>query len=377
MKVVHICISNPYIDGWGYQENLLPKYMAKSGCEVHVVAASNSLPGYLSQEVKNEIFRKGKNYEFDGIFVHRIPVLPFSESLVIPFHLFSMVKTINPDMIFHHNINPFSLLVSALSKKKGCLLFADNHADDINCSKFFLWRLLYYKCFVRVSCFLISRFVDKYFGVTYSRCAFLHDYFGINGKKIELLPIGADTLLANTIESREQLRNKYKFNLNDRIIVSGGKMGVGKGTDLLMDAIRSLNNQGFDIKLILFGKFEDNETYDKLKQYSFIYFYEWCDRRKTLELLKIGDAACWPIHHTTLCEDAIAVGTPLILRKTETTRHLINNNGCWIENGELEEALVRFFNLDGRKVDEECKKMRSELSYENNVKVLLGLVHLE
>jgi hypothetical protein len=29
MKIVHLCLANFYVDGMGYQENILPKYHAK------------------------------------------------------------------------------------------------------------------------------------------------------------------------------------------------------------------------------------------------------------------------------------------------------------------------------------------------------------
>ena len=46
MKIVHICMI-AYIDGWGYQDNLLPEYMANAGHDVVVITNNNKFPSYL------------------------------------------------------------------------------------------------------------------------------------------------------------------------------------------------------------------------------------------------------------------------------------------------------------------------------------------
>jgi len=347
MIIVHICITAPYIDGWGYQENLLPFYMHKAGHEVHVIAPYGYLPSNVNEQLSRMILNKGRNYVFDGIAIHRIPVCKITDTLIIPFGLSKILKSISPNVIYHHNINSSSLLISAsFCRKHNCFLFADNHADELNCSKNRLWRALYYKGIVRFSCKQIKNDVVCYFGVTYSRCDFLHKYFGVPSSKIRFLPIGADVEEANCIDSKIELRKKYGFEINDKIVASGGKMGRGKGTDELISAVSSINTKGGNIKLILFGTFEDDVTKQLSCNFDFITIFGWCDRVRTLELLKLSDVACWPIHHTTLCEDAIAVGTPLALRKTLTTEHLIDGNGCWIINGNIEESLNELFAED-------------------------------
>ena len=81
MKIVHISISGPFIDGWGYQENLLPQYLQKVGVQNYIVASSNDFPNYLKSEVAEEIKAKGNKYTLDGIVVCRIPTKKISTSL--------------------------------------------------------------------------------------------------------------------------------------------------------------------------------------------------------------------------------------------------------------------------------------------------------
>ena len=72
MKIVHVCLSAPYVDGWGYQENLLPEYLQKNGVENHVITSNDNLPVYLNKEMKEGIVKKGNSYSIGEIKIHKI-----------------------------------------------------------------------------------------------------------------------------------------------------------------------------------------------------------------------------------------------------------------------------------------------------------------
>lgn len=373
MKIAHICLSSAYIDNWGYQENLLPEYLSKFGSENFVITSNDCLPSYLNQTVKDEVIAKGNSYKVGNVNIHKIRGRRLTSSVLIPHGLKKILTLLEPDVIFHHGISPTTLpIASKYAKKHSCKLFVDNHADEINMSKNKLWGLLYYKFLSRMACNIRYIYITKFYGVTYSRCDFINKYFCIPKEKIELLPIGADTDMADTLAPKDNLRKKYGFSKDDRIIVTGGKMGIHKGTTDLIRAVEELNTE-YSIKLILFGKFEDHETLNLAKDKNFIIQYGWCDRIKTLELLRLSDAACWPIHHTTLNEDAIAVETPLIIRKTGTTEHLINGNGLWVEKGnkdELKHAINEFYSSDNE-YSTACTRMKDKISYNSIAKKII------
>ena len=53
-KIVHLCLSSFYIDGYSYQENMLPKYHVKLGYDVTVIASlvsydKNGMRCYLKE----------------------------------------------------------------------------------------------------------------------------------------------------------------------------------------------------------------------------------------------------------------------------------------------------------------------------------------
>ena len=41
-SIVHVCLANFFIDGYGYQENILPKFHKRLGYEVSVLASTET-----------------------------------------------------------------------------------------------------------------------------------------------------------------------------------------------------------------------------------------------------------------------------------------------------------------------------------------------
>lgn len=378
MKIVHICISNPYIDGWGYQENLLTQYLQKNDTQNYIIASANNFPVYLSSKKIDEIKLKGNDYNNEGIFIKRIKTKRISTSFLVPFGLRRTLEEIKPDVIFHHNFNCTSMPVAAhYAKTCGIPMMVDNHADSINMTKNRLWVFVYYKILIGLAARLHKNDIYKAYGVTHSRCDFIHDYYGLSKEKIDFLPIGADVDLAETIDSVDKLRHKYNIGDDDFVVASGGKMGAEKGTDRLIDVVEELHHDFPQIKLLLFGSFEDTATEQYAKNSQTTIVHGWCDRIKTLELLKLANVACWPIHHTTLVEDAISVCTPLIIRKTGTTEHLIDGNGIWIESTSkeaLKDAIRKIIcqnELQKSRIALGCTNMKQTISYHAIAKKVL------
>ncbi len=368
IKILHICLSGQYLDGWGYQENLLPHYLQEEGTENIVIASSNYFPSYLSLDTVQEIKSKGLDYEYEGVRIIRIPTKNPTSSLAFAPSLYSVICKISPDVIFHHDV-VFSTLntVRHYVRNHPVTLVVDSHADELNMSHNALWRLFYHKIANKWACNRIQPYVKAFYGVSPGRCEFLQKYYSINPERISLLPIGADVEAAEQISSKEVLRHKYGFDCDEKIVVSGGKMGKDKGTDVLIDAVQKLS-----YKLVLFGSFSDEATKIKADESSCTRIFGWCDRTQTLELLRLADVACWPVHHTTLIEDSISVETPLLVRETGNTSHLLSGNGMWTHVESLRTDLEAFFSTDIKDYDEATKAKKEEISYSTVAKKILS-----
>jgi glycosyltransferase involved in cell wall biosynthesis len=250
-------------------------------------------------------------------------------------------------------------------------MVVDNHADEINKSTNKIWNLFYQDTLLYLCVKKVQKYVIKFYGVTPGRCDFLDRPYGAPKNKITLLPIGGDTNQTDNIQlSKSQLRSKYNIPLDSIVIVTGGKMGIGKGTDSLLSACKTLSKKYQNIRLLMFGRFLDEKTQKQSEEETVAICHGWCDRNTTLELLKLSDVACWPIHHTTLIEDAVASALPLIVRKTPNTTHLVNGNGEYVEDGTSEElvlALEKIVN-NYEQYKEQALIMHDKFSYKNIVK---------
>lgn len=378
MKVVHICMI-AYLDGWGYQDNLLPEYMSKAGHEVVVISSANHFPSFLKEAEIKRIKSKGDNYYVNNVHLYRIKT-KFDTSNY-NFYCSGLSKILNdekPDVIFHHGVNSSSMLIAwnYIRKHYNVKFFIDNHADRINESSRKIWNFIITKIILGTCIKIVDNKVTKYYGVTPGRCEYLESHFGVPEKKISLLPIGGDTDLVDSItSSTTELRAKYGYPIDSKIIVSGGKMGEDKGTVSLLYAFKRLKRNDKTLSLVLFGNFSDAKTEALAKETDGVFVEGWCDRQKTIELLKLSDVACWPIHHTTLIEDAVACATPVVLRKTGNTMHLVDGNGVLIEHGGEEEIFKAFTIIlyDGIYADfkKSAEIMKGKFGYHNISKQII------
>ena len=293
MKILHICISNTYIDDWGYQENLLSRYLVKEGVDNYIIGSDRHFPWYFSQEGIAEIQKKGRHYRADDSSVTRIKTTRLTSILIIPHGLRKEMERIRPDAVLHHNVNNTSLVVAArYCKKHGIPLFVDNHVDELNMTRNKAGFFFVHKVLIRNACRRWLKTISQFYGVTHFRCDFLKKYYKLPDSKVSFLPIGADVDLADQVEPREALRAKYGYTEKDFVVASGGKMDQRKGTDRLIQAVDSIREQYPEVKLALFGKISGEVTQQLADNSPAVRQFGWCDRMTSLELLKMADVVC-------------------------------------------------------------------------------------
>lgn len=336
MKIVHV--THHYIDGWGYQDNLLPKYQQKAGHEVVVLTDNSHLPS----SCKKEIIQKGDEY-FDGdIKISKFKTYLNTESSgFICSGLYKKLRSEQPDLIFHHGIDSSSLVVCSVYKQnhEGCRLFVDSHVDEINQTKNKIWLILNNRLLLPSVVKILLSQIDFFWGVTPLRCDYLKSVFKVPVDKIGLLPFGGDSEIIDKIpDDIVQLRKKYNVPVPSFVFVTGGKMDASKGTIVLINAFKKLRQLHKNVHLILFGKADSNVS-SLANNTEGVTIKGWCNRLDTLSLIKLSDVAVWPWLHTTLIDDAVSVGTPLIVKHSGNVSHYEEtNNGIYLETGDEQEV---------------------------------------
>ena len=338
MKILNVCVGG-YVEGWGYQENLLSEYEHKAGYDTIVFAPRNSFPSYVDEKERDNIIKKGSEYEFNGVRIIRhntylqTPGVVFFSS-----HLFRTLLKEKPDIIFHHGTHP-SLLKCVLYRlfHKKTVLFVDNHVDYINQSKNVAWNFIIRKVFLRLVNKMSSPAVTKFYGVSPGRCDYLREVYKISAKKISLLPIGGDVDMVNKVNI-DGVRSLFGIPADSFVICMGGKLENSKGTITLVKSYQTLRKKYPSLQLVIFGKILDEQTRDAVVEEKSIINLGWCNREDTIKILKQAQIAIWPIHHTTLIEDAVCCSTPVITRKTGNTCHLVESNGVLLNDGNYDEV---------------------------------------
>lgn len=342
MKIVHV--THHYIDGWGYQDNLLPKYQQKCGHNVTVLTENSHLPA----SCREAILKKGDNYYDGDVKIRKFKSYINTESSgFICTGLYKLLKEEKPQMIFHHGVDSSSLVVCAIYKSlhKGCVLFVDNHVDEVNQSKNKLWLLFNNRIWLPIIVQLLASQVDYFWGVTPLRCEYLQKVFKAPSLKVGLLPFGGDSEVIDSLPNDiTNLREKYNIPTSSFVLVTGGKMDASKGTIALLHVLSKLIKRYPNLHLVLFGK-ADYDVEELAKSIEKTTLIGWCNREDTLSLLKLADIAVWPLLHTTLIDDAVSVGTPLIVKKSGNVSHYESyGNGVYLNIGdekELEEAILK------------------------------------
>lgn len=364
MKILHV--QQYFNEGMGYQENLFPYYQQKIAREVVLITSTRSDGFNNTSRVKKE----GQFVE-NKFKVKRVKIKgEFKGRFVIFDNLYKILEIEKPDYIFHHGVTAPSIKTVCDYKKNNPNVFlaTDNHADLNISGRNKLWKIIYYNLFWKKIIKKYDKYIDIYFGVTPSRCLFMNEELGISNEKIRLLPIGADTDNIKSKTSISSIVNQFNIDEEFFLIAHGGKITSNKQAYQLLKAFSNIEND--KIRLIIFGSVQDKVIKEMMNKDSRILFLGWLNRSDTLELLKLCDIGIWNFQHTTLLEDCVAAGLPMILRYYGSTCHLINGSGLYLYTNSIREIQDKLkFVIDNpsliNRFKENAKYMAQCLSYNN------------
>ncbi len=334
MKIVHLCLSNFFIDNYSYQENLLPKYHVLQGHEVTVIASlvsidTNGNPCLLDSE--------STKYTEDGVKVIRVdydrPFYLFNKFVRFYKNIYSLLENEKPDILFLHDFSFMDIreIIRYVKKNKSVRVYIDCHTDFINSGRTWISRNIFHKIIWRYFAKKLTPFVSKFYGTTPIRCDFLRDVYRINPQKIELLVMGVDNEQLKS-KNRLDIRTRFVKNLefcdNDFIIVTGGKVDQKKNIHLLLQAIYNINKP--NIKLVVFGTISPDlqDFFDRMLTSRSIYFVGWQNSDKILDYFIFADLIVFPGTHSVLWEQAVGVGIPCLFKYWEGITHIDLGGNC-------------------------------------------------
>ena len=337
MKILHVCLSNFYIDDYSYQENMLTKFHVLHGHDVTVLA---SLVTFNKQGKNTHLPKESTYYVNDGYKVIRVNykkkgIYNFNKRFRYYNNIYDKIVAEKPDIIFIHGCQFMDIkhIKRYVLHNDNVKVFVDNHADFINSATNWLSKNILHKMFWRYCAKIIEPITEIFYGVTPNRCVFLEEVYKIPRSKIKLLVMGVDDKLVNHITSsridfKEYYRSELNLHKDDFVITTGGKIDCAKNIHLLMESVKELDNPR--IKLLIFGNIapEIKELFDSLNNHISIIHLGWRSHDDIIRLFLISDLTVFPGTHSVLWEEAVGCGIPSVFKYWEGMTHVDVGGNC-------------------------------------------------
>lgn len=349
MRILHLALNCPFNEGWGYQENLLPKYQSKLGHTVLLVTTTLKNDGHGNFYNVDEC----DTFTSEGF---RLIRLKSKENKIYKLLGYYNVKNIifefKPDIIMCHGLTNVSFLqaINYYKKNRDTVIIADNHLDEYNMPKYSFFKSIIIRFFWYFFNMIIQKYYNKVYGVTEGRIDFAHKYFGIKKNKLDLLPAGADSdflAIENKNTIRYNIRYQNQISDEDFLIVTGGKIDSKKNIDKLIYAIKEMRD---DVKLLFFGAVDkslENQILPLVDNKK-IKYIGWVDSQNVYDYFLSADLVCFPGLHSVLWEQACACGTPALLNDLKGLHHLDVGGNCIFVNGndqyEIKKNILKIVN---------------------------------
>lgn len=369
----------PYRDGFGYQENIIPRKHKELGLDVQIVTYNQQ--GDASYD--NTILEAHTFNNSDGIPVH---VLAKNPSILkkIPFivgwinttiGLENKLEELKPDYIFVHGLCRHDNMdvIRYVKRHPAVRLYADNHSDYYNTPINTFREKSFRYVFGRYSGKQFGKYARKVWGVTPWRVTYQQEVYGVPAHKSDLLIMGGDESLIHWEEKDTIRKNKLsKLNIpfNSFVIITGGKIDRAKNIHILIEALRKMKRE--DVYLIVFGKaekdmvdFMNNVNDDNIRNIG------WIGSDDCYDLYLASDLAVFPGTHSVLWEQACASGLPCVVKDWDKGfNHVDVGGNCIITKDITVDGLSRLLSniIDDKETYNIMKtvastKARTEFSY--------------
>lgn len=345
MKIVHVCLTGGYTEGFTYQENYLSKYHAKLGHQVTLITTQfcwhkDQWGQCLDSNYSNKY----------GVRVIRIPYkyqIPYKINTYIGrfVGLYSLLDDIKPDFIFVHNLqfNDIDQIVKYKKNNSNVRIVVDNHSDFSNSARNWIALNILYKIYWRRNAQKIKNYAERFYGVLPARVEFLKEVYKLPAEKCELLVMGADdeeVKRAGSEENQKKVRESLNISNNDFLIVTGGKIDKWKTqTLLLMEAVRDLKKE--NVKLLIFGPVSDaiKVQFDQLYDEKLMRYVSWADTAAAYDYFAIADLVVFPGRHSVYWEQAAGQGRPMLCKYWDGTTHVdLGGNVEFLRKDSIEEV---------------------------------------
>lgn len=329
--------------GMGYIVNMLPRYLARQGVEVHYLTMD--MPHYFFSNSRDNTYANfehltamspGQEESYDGFRLHCV------KHRQVAGHprfigLREKLAAIRPDVVQSFlSIGWVALDAAMLKASLDYKLFTAAHTTA---SVFPLanrdsrWtepaRMRNF-----LSRWIPGRFVStrtvKCYAAT-SDCADVAiRFFGVQTQKVDVAPLGVDTDLLSPVSTRDHeekriaMRERLGVRPDEILFIYTGQFTAAKNPLLLVKAVASMRSQGAKVKALFLG---DGEQRDAIAACASSVALPFVPHRELVDYYRAADAGVWPTQESTSMLDAAACGLPIVVNNTLRAIERIDGNG--------------------------------------------------
>ena len=354
MRIAHICLSNFYVDGVGYQENELIKQHVKNGHNVIVIASTET----HSKEGKLIYVKPSEYSGHEGGRIVRIPYKSFlPEKIMRKLRIYRGLKKnlsqFSPDVILFHGTCAWELRTAfkyALSNPH-VRFFIDSHEDKYNSARSFLSREILHKRFYGPILRSVMKRTDKVLCYSLESIDFVEKMYKISKEKIELFPLGGvppDD--REYIYRRESARKEFGLVENDILVLQSGKQTRDKK---ILDSLLAFNNIKLpNIYFYIVGVIDQDissQVEHLIEKNDRVKYLGWKKFDELTNVLCAADIYLQPGTQSVTMQHSLCCRCAVILDDVPSHRMYVEKNGWLIgRDGTLEDIFsnMPFVNLD-------------------------------
>ena len=345
MKILHLCLACFYIDGYNYQENVLPRLSSELGHDVKIIASTET---YIDNKTIGYVEPKSYTTEY-GVPIIRLPYKKvvnhkISSKLRIYIGLYEEIEEFHPDIIFSHDLSFLSLcdVIKYIKLHPNVTLLSDTHTAYYNSGKNWVSLNILHRCIYKSTIKKAIPYVKKVYYVGPSERDFSINIYNIPPAIMEYMPLGGiipDESVRN--DNRKKYRDYLGIKADELLLLHTGKLTREKNTTSLVRAFSRVSK--LKAKLVIIGSFEESIEKDIITLINAddrIVFLGWKNSKILLEYLCACDLYCQPGTPSATLQNAVCCGCAVMSREYEIYKMLDQGNFIWVDS---EESLVRAF----------------------------------
>lgn len=334
MRVAHVCLSNLFADGFGYQENELVKAHLRQGHEVTVLCSTET----FSSAGKLAYLPPGDYVGKEGARVVRLPYvawLPHRIAIKVRavVGVYDRLVELNPDAVMFHGTCGWEIGTVAryVEDHPEVIAYLDSHSDSYNSARGFFSRWFLHGIFYK---FLIARNVHKYrkvLCISKEVMDFAERVHGIERDRLEFFPLGGQILEDDEYQVRRaQQRAKLGVENSDIVFAVTGRLSKRKR---LVDALKAFSVVGSPrFKIFIAGVIDADvreEVTGFIEADSRIRLLGWRDARQLTDLLCAADVYLQPGTQSATMQHSLCCRCAIILKNYPSHFPFFSGNG-WL-----------------------------------------------